>query len=129
MIQSSDKPAAGGICELSVEGMSCGACAENVRKALAAVPGVTWAEVDLTAGHARVRLDHASLPGQKLAVASAAAGYPAKVVASVDDDRPLPGGGWHGAGGRWGASGRALPLVFRAARAGAAPPTVVVRLP
>ncbi|MCH9032943.1 MAG: heavy-metal-associated domain-containing protein, partial [Planctomycetes bacterium] len=53
MNQSSDTPAADAICEVSVEGMSCGACAENVRKALAAVPGVTWAEVDLTAGHAR----------------------------------------------------------------------------
>ena len=101
MIQSSDKPAAGGICELSVEGMSCGACAENVRKALAAVPGVTWAEVDLTAGHARVRLDDASLPGQKLADASAAAGYPAKVLAADDDDAPRPGGDVHETGWRW----------------------------
>ncbi|WP_186261511.1 heavy-metal-associated domain-containing protein, partial [Burkholderia gladioli] len=40
--------------ELDVEGMTCGGCARRVEKALAAVPGVAQAKVDLAATRAEV---------------------------------------------------------------------------
>jgi copper chaperone CopZ len=40
--------------ELAVDGMSCGACAERIRLALAALPGVEGVEVEI----GRVRLDY-----------------------------------------------------------------------
>ncbi|HWG91981.1 MAG TPA: heavy metal-associated domain-containing protein [Candidatus Thermoplasmatota archaeon] len=39
---------------LRVEGMTCGHCQGRVEKALAAVPGVTKAQVDLAGGKATV---------------------------------------------------------------------------
>ena len=41
---------------LTVEGMMCGNCQKHVQKALAAVPGVSEAVVDLDAGKATVTL-------------------------------------------------------------------------
>src|ERR1700710_2382840 len=37
------------------EGLSCASCVGRVERALAAVPGVTGASVNLTAGHATIR--------------------------------------------------------------------------
>jgi Cu+-exporting ATPase len=57
---------------LPVEGMTCAACAERVRRALLAVPGVTGAEVNPASGQAEVR---GTATAAELAAAVARAGY------------------------------------------------------
>ncbi|GGX81639.1 heavy-metal-associated domain-containing protein [Vogesella alkaliphila] len=42
---------------LTVDGMTCGGCANSVKKALAGVPGVAEVEVDLAAKRVSVRHD------------------------------------------------------------------------
>ncbi len=63
---------------LSIGGMTCAACAGRVERALAAVPGVTSATVNLATHAATVR--HAAGPGAVAALVAAAvkAGYTAK---------------------------------------------------
>ena len=41
---------------LSIEGMTCASCAARIEKALAAVPGVTGAEVNLAIERATVHI-------------------------------------------------------------------------
>ncbi|MBI2725840.1 MAG: heavy-metal-associated domain-containing protein [Rhodocyclaceae bacterium] len=66
--------------ELSVEGMTCGSCANAVRKALARVPGVGQVDVDLARGRATVTsLDDGSHL-QDMLDAVADAGYKGKPV-------------------------------------------------
>lgn len=58
-----------------VGGMTCGGCAERVRTALAAVPGVRSARVDLAGALASVDYDPAVLAPGALAEAAVEAGY------------------------------------------------------
>lgn len=57
---------------LAIRGMTCGACANAVHRALARVPGVVRVEVDLAAGRA---LAQGSARPQDLVAAVAGAGY------------------------------------------------------
>jgi len=66
--------AAGGV-TLSVEGMTCSHCVENVRRALLAVPGVREARVDRSGGRALVT--GRDLDAARLAAAVRDAGYEA----------------------------------------------------
>jgi copper chaperone len=58
---------------LSVEGMSCAHCVAHVKEALASVPGVTKAEVDL--GKKQAVVEGSSLDDAALKSAVAEAGY------------------------------------------------------
>ncbi|WP_347265626.1 heavy metal translocating P-type ATPase [Paracoccus sp. (in: a-proteobacteria)] len=71
-------PAAVQETRLTVEGMSCASCTGRVEKALAALPGVASAQVNLATGSARVQHSAAVSP-QALADTVTAAGYPAHV--------------------------------------------------
>lgn len=71
---SRTRPLEAGASELRVTGMTCASCVGRVERALAAVPGVAAASVNLATGTARVR-GSASLDG--IADALRAAGYPA----------------------------------------------------
>jgi copper chaperone CopZ len=62
---------------LAVTGMTCGGCANAVRRALTRVPGVAGAEVDLAQGRATVE---GSAPADALVAAVAAAGYGVRVA-------------------------------------------------
>ncbi|MBN3725342.1 heavy-metal-associated domain-containing protein, partial [Burkholderia sp. Ac-20379] len=67
---------------LDVSGMTCGGCARRVEKALAAVPGVAEAKVDLTASQATVEFAPGAETGvQALIDAATSAGYPASQIA------------------------------------------------
>lgn len=74
--------------ELKIDGMTCASCVGRVERALAAVPGVLSAEVNLATERARVRLlegggpDHATL-----IKAAAAAGYDAAPADAATPDR------------------------------------------
>lgn len=57
---------------LTISGMTCGGCAGAVSRALAAVPGVLEARIDLTAGRATIT---GNAPVQELIRAVEAAGF------------------------------------------------------
>lgn len=66
--------AAAGKLSLSIEGMTCASCVGRVERALAAVPGVESASVNLATERAEVRLS-APVPRTDLVAAVEAAGY------------------------------------------------------
>lgn len=63
---------------LNVEGMACGGCANTVREALMAMPGVTDARISHVEGVAEVCYDPAQTGLQRLKAAIEKAGYPAR---------------------------------------------------
>ncbi|MFM0667676.1 heavy metal translocating P-type ATPase [Paraburkholderia sediminicola] len=69
--------------ELDIGGMTCASCALRVEKALAKVPGVTRASVNLATERARIESD-ASVDPDTLADAVRKAGYDATPSASTD---------------------------------------------
>lgn len=60
---------------LGIDGMTCGSCRRRVEAALAGVPGVHAAVVDLDRGSAEVRYDPAVASPTALAAAIRRAGY------------------------------------------------------
>lgn len=75
---------------LSIDGMTCGSCANTVHRALSRVPGVVSVEVDLTTGRALVQ---GSARPQDLAAAVADAGYHAALdTGEVGAGKPKGGG-------------------------------------
>ena len=77
--------------DLPVLGMTCAACVRRVERAVAAVPGVERAEVNLPMSRARVVLDPAVATPAQAAAAIRAAGY------EVPEDALDVGGGSGGA--------------------------------
>ncbi|CAM3544581.1 Copper-transporting ATPase 1 [Bordetella sputigena] len=81
-----DPQSATGI-ELSIEGMSCASCVKRVENALAAVPGVRSASVNLATERARVAWEDAgAATADALVAAVAKAGYGAHAIARDDDE-------------------------------------------
>ncbi|MCR9149554.1 MAG: heavy metal translocating P-type ATPase [Rhodobacteraceae bacterium] len=76
--------------DLAIEGMSCASCVGRVERALAAVPGVTDASVNLATERATVAGFADPLA---LAAVATAAGYPARVIDRADADAAEPGTG------------------------------------
>jgi P-type Cu+ transporter len=68
-----------------VTGMTCAACQARVQRALAAVPGVTDASVNLVTRNAAVQYDPSSVTPQRLIEAVRATGYDAE-LSPVDAD-------------------------------------------
>ena len=68
---------------IPVEGMSCAACAARVKKAVAAVSGVSEVEVSLVERRARVRFDPARVSPSQLVAAISGLGYRAGVPAEA----------------------------------------------
>lgn len=64
---------------LAVENMTCAACPFIVKKSLAAVPGVSKAEVSFEAKSATVTFDDQKTDADRLTEATAKAGYPSKL--------------------------------------------------
>ena len=83
--------------ELAITGMTCASCVHSVETALAGVPGVASAEVNLANERATVRLDPAHAELGDLVKAVERAGYGALVIpegdaarsAAIDDERAL----------------------------------------
>ncbi|MCE9661684.1 MAG: heavy metal translocating P-type ATPase [Burkholderiales bacterium] len=72
---------------LRVQGMTCASCVSRVEKALASVPGVLSATVNLATERATVQAISTMTPGA-LTAAVAKAGYAAEVVESGQPDKP-----------------------------------------
>lgn len=68
---------------IPVEGMSCVACVATIKKALAAIDGVTEVHVDLVERSARVRFDSSRVSPPRLVDAINKLGYRAGVPAEV----------------------------------------------
>ena len=83
--------------ELAITGMTCASCVISVESALAAVPGVASAEVNLANERATVHLDPARVQLPELVHAVERAGYGALVIpegdaartAAIEDERAL----------------------------------------
>jgi Cu+-exporting ATPase len=69
--------------QLAIEGMTCASCVARVEKALAAVPGVLRASVNLASESARVEVVRGLVNARRLAAAVQAAGYTARATASA----------------------------------------------
>ena len=82
---TSAPPGAGESLQLSITGMHCAACVSRVEDALAQVPGVAAARVNLATERAEVELEH-SVSVAALLAAVQAAGYGARPPAMRDDD-------------------------------------------
>ncbi|ARP81393.1 heavy metal translocating P-type ATPase [Bordetella genomosp. 8] len=73
--------------ELAIEGMSCASCVKRVENALAAVPGVRGASVNLATERARVTWDQAGVAtADALVAAVAKAGYGAHPIVPENDE-------------------------------------------
>lgn len=83
-LEEAGYPARKSTVRLSVEKLNCASCAGRVDRALAAVPGVLNANVNLAADTATVVFLEGVTDARALAAASTQAGYPAK-VASADE--------------------------------------------
>jgi Cu+-exporting ATPase len=70
--------------DLAIGGMHCASCVTRVEKALASVPGVSAAQVNLATNRARVTIDPAQVTEQALSAAVTAAGYSAHAVQEDD---------------------------------------------
>lgn len=75
--------------DLEVQGMSCGSCVAHVKKALQPLAGVRDVSVDLTAGQVRVAGDLGA-GAAPIVAALAAAGYPAREIASTPGTQAHP---------------------------------------
>ena len=65
---------------LSIESMSCASCVGRVDKAIAALPGVLDVSVNLASETATIRYAEGAVTVADMIAASAAIGYPAKVI-------------------------------------------------
>ncbi len=70
--------------KLTVGGMHCDGCAEIVRHVLEQQPGVKGCTVSHESGEARVAVDTAQTPAERLAEAVQGAGYSASLVTAAD---------------------------------------------
>ncbi|MEN8503905.1 MULTISPECIES: heavy metal translocating P-type ATPase [Paraburkholderia] len=70
--------------ELTIGGMTCASCAMRVEKALAKVPGVASASVNLATETATVNLSDAATEAEALIAAVTKAGYEASLIAPPD---------------------------------------------
>lgn len=66
--------------ELSVDGMTCGACVQAAKRALSRVSGVESVDVRLEEGAATVRGEHVAALVGRLVEALGQAGYAARVA-------------------------------------------------
>ncbi len=69
--------------DIAIEGMTCAACVSRVERALAEVPGVVAAEVNLATKSARIRTD-GTPRAEALTAAVEEIGYGASVIAATD---------------------------------------------
>ncbi len=72
--------------DLQIAEMTCASCVARVERALASVPGVIGAKVNLATETAHVRSLQGQVTAADLLAASAGAGYPATIASHTDED-------------------------------------------
>ena len=88
-LESAGYPADVETYRFAVENMSCASCVGRVERALAAMPGVVSASVNLAQEQAIVQVLGTSVPAGAIAQAATAAGYPATLIDAPGTDRSL----------------------------------------
>jgi Cu+-exporting ATPase len=73
--------------ELAIEGMTCAACAGRIERALARLPGVIEASVNLASERAQIRHVSGAVAPRDLVAAIEDAGYRARPVSAATGDR------------------------------------------
>lgn len=73
--------------DLRVQDMTCASCVGRVERALAAVPGVVSASVNLASETAHLRYYQVQVTPADLIAVSVAAGYPAQIAVGSDEDQ------------------------------------------
>ncbi len=73
--------------DLAVQDMTCASCVGRVERALAGVPGVVSASVNLATETAHLRYYQGQVTPADLIAVSVAAGYPATIAARNDEDQ------------------------------------------
>jgi Cu+-exporting ATPase len=76
--------------DLAITGMSCASCVARVEKALAAVPGVSAASVNLATEKARVRMTPGTPPAALIAAVDAAGYHALPAPAATEKKQPGP---------------------------------------
>lgn len=66
---------------LAIEGMSCQSCVAHIEQALAKLPGIEAASVDLANKQAHVRFEPATVSAEQIAQAIAALEYDVTILA------------------------------------------------
>ncbi|MCZ2135287.1 MAG: heavy metal translocating P-type ATPase [Burkholderiales bacterium] len=79
--------------DIAIGGMTCASCVARVERALAKVPGVVQADVNLATESARIRFDPALVNDARLRRAVRDAGYEPRAAADVEGREPSS---WHG---------------------------------
>ena len=79
-LQQAGYPAAEGVSELKLEGMSCASCVGRLEHVFLSQPGVIEAQVNLAEGTARIRHLVGPVTPQDLVQAATGAGYPAQLL-------------------------------------------------
>ena len=99
--------------DLAMTGMTCASCVGRVEQALARVPGVLKATVNLATERAAVHIASGTVTAAELIAAVKRAGYDASAI-GADPDKPAPPGNhtWLGSHGRH--THPALPVMFAA---------------
>ncbi|VTU32935.1 heavy metal translocating P-type ATPase [Variovorax sp. PBL-E5] len=97
---------------LQIEGMSCASCVARVEKALARVPGVSSATVNLATEKAQVRLADPGTAVDALIEAVQKAGYAAHAVDQSASEAAAPTSGWAGSGPVVAAAVLSVPLAL-----------------
>ena len=71
------------LAQLGIDNLTCGSCVENVKGALAALPGIGRVEVSVTSGTGRVEYDPRRTDSGTISARIGAAGYPCRVTADL----------------------------------------------
>jgi copper chaperone CopZ len=72
------------LAQLGIDNLTCGSCVENVKVALAALPGIGQVEVSVTSGTGRVEYDPRRTDARTISARIGAAGYPSRVTADLN---------------------------------------------
>jgi P-type Cu+ transporter len=86
-LEKAGYPARIATAQLQIAEMTCASCVARVERALAGVPGVIGAEVNLASETAAIRFLEGQVAPAALIAASAAAGYPASLRAGQGEDQ------------------------------------------
>jgi heavy metal translocating P-type ATPase len=87
VLEGAGYPARATTLDLRVHDMTCASCVARVERALAAMPGVVSASVNLATATASLRFYEGQLTSADLIAVVAAAGYPATIASQSDEDQ------------------------------------------
>jgi len=86
LLRESSSLADAAMAEYQIDKLSCGSCVNNIKSALADVPGVGSVDINLTSNRGRITYDPAEIDSKLIADKITAAGYPATLRLELGPD-------------------------------------------